>query len=712
MKLKKQLIMYIAILSIFISNTCFAIKLTYDGKEHEYTAEPIKLMINQKILNTDMPPVVIDGRTLVPVRAVLEQIGATVLWVPESGEIFITQESNIILLKVNSNIANINGELKTMEVSPKIINNSTMIPLRFIGEELNFKIGWDEKNRIASIDSKSSNENSSSNPNDINKPDSDNLQGKNGEIIKFKATSKPNTNVSKPITSENNNTVNIISIDVPKTNEELFTITANGRISSVKHGILENPPRLYIDIENSISKLNPTISKGESKIVNSIRTAQQENNITRVVFDISAKEDYDIYLSEDRTSINVKFKAVSLSEITFQSIGGQDIVNIYSSGTVTPIITKFTNPKKFIIDIPVSNSAIGLESANVLGTVTSNIKVSQFDESTFRITLDLTQSATYEMNVTSTCTTIKFKQPTYKNMAYENDSSPRLVLKKDNILNINSFIHTDKYSEGYYKITIPNDYSNLYGYGEYKINDKYINSIEIQTVNGKTEFKFNQQVIHTYTITEDAQNIYINILNPKQIYKKIVFLDPGHGGEDGGNTHNNITEKVVNLDVSNRLYLLLDADPNIKVYATRTTDVYVTRPQRAIMANSIADLFVSIHCNSIETTISNYESISGVQVFYPNPSDNRGTMSKEISNIFRETLSSKLGIPNRPADQTLGYEYTVLSKTNMPACLIELGFLTNLTDVQKLATAEGRQAAAEAIYEGIKQSFTKVIPSR
>lgn len=774
------------ICSIMISNNSFAtLKLNYDGAEHNYTAEPITLIVDGKILNPDVPPVIIDESTLVPARAVFEQLGATVLWVEEAQEIFIILGKDILNLKVGDNRATVNNELKTMKVAPKIINGSTMIPLRFVSESLNFEVSWDSKKRIALVNSVeietqasinqtlvqtdipteqssslievSTNQNlnpsreQNSNQNEtfisqttsteqnsnqtgasinqssnqsaifteqgssqtegyddiINTP----VQGQNGEVIRFKgSTNYPiQSTPSSNIKSENNPLVNIIGIDFPNNGEEAFKINADGRISDVTFGMIES--RLFLDITNSASKLNSNITVTGSNLIKSIRTAPQGNDVTRVVFD-DAPQNYNISLSDDRKSIYVKFKSLNVNEITFQNIGKEDIINIYSDSGFTPIITEISNPDRLIIDVPNSTSTIGSNAANVAGNSVSAIRTSQFDNSTVRIVLDLTKIANYQITKNNLCTTVKILEPTYKNIKYENNNDPRLVLKKNTKnIDINSIIHQDKYLEGYYKITLSGDYSDIYGFGKQQINDIYLNSIEIKNNNGNTEFIFNEKNIYAYTVTEDEQNIYINILNPKRIYNNIVFLDPGHGGKFGGNVNNGVTEKVVNLDVSNRLYLLLENDPDIKVYASRTTDTNYyddnasDLKKRAEMANQVAHMFVSIHCNSME----NNSTVSGVQVFYRNPEQIEGKTSKEMATIFNKTVSQSLGIPIRPANQALGYDYAVLKYTTMPACLVEMGFLTNVEDAKILASPDGRQKAAQGLYEGIKEAFSTLI---
>lgn len=742
-KFRNRAITCSILLSMIFSNISFSsMKLTYDGIEHEYSADPITLIINGKTIESKVPPIIIDSRTLVPARAVFEELGATVSWVEETQKIFISLEENLILLTVNSNEANINGEIKVVEVPPKIVNDSTMIPLRFVAEALNFDIAWNGNERIASISSKqeqtTQTEATTTQPTENNTAETKTNEETTSQIptestqtevsteTSKEATAQPdsdgivtiegnlNTTDTKtypPVVNENYDVIDLTSITLPEDGSEVFTINATGKISSINYDLIQDPPRFYIDIQNSISSLYESIDVG-SNAVKSIRTAQQPNlnNVTRIVFDLTSTQSYDIYMSEDRKSLNVKFKPTIIEKVTFQANREQDIINIYSNASVEAKIMYLSDPNRFVIDIPGAISSMGSTRIDLNGEFASALRTSQFNTNDMRIVLDTKKILDYEIIENDKVITIKLINPTYKNLEYKNSNdSPKLVLKKnpDNPIDINAIVHEDNYLDNLYKITLKGDYSNLYGYGEYKMNDGYLNSITIRNENGNTQFIFNEKNVYTCKVTEDEQNIYFNVYNPKTVYKHVVVIDPGHGGNAPGAIRNGLTEKDVTLDVGNRLYLLLENDPDIKVYATRVTDENPSFDYRVDLPNHAADMFVSIHCNSIDSS-----SVSGVQVFYPNPSDERGSKSKQLASLLMEGVTSNTGFPNRPANQSMGYQFYVLKYTKVPACLVEMGFLTNKSDASKLATPDGRQQVAQGIYEGIKKGFQTVITPR
>jgi N-acetylmuramoyl-L-alanine amidase len=125
----------------------------YDGAEHLYSEAPISLVINGKPAeNLSVPPLSFDGNTLVPARELFEILGAQVLWHEQTKKISVTYSDTEILLSLGSNVAKINGAEKQMVISPRIINDKTMIPLRFVADNLGFLVFWEQNTRTIFVD--------------------------------------------------------------------------------------------------------------------------------------------------------------------------------------------------------------------------------------------------------------------------------------------------------------------------------------------------------------------------------------------------------------------------------------------------------------------------------------------------------------------------------------------------------------------------------
>ena len=142
------------IFNVFAASDWVNLKLNYDGKVHNYSAEKIHITIDSKpIEDFKMEPVIIEGRTLVPVRDVFEEMGAEVLWNDKEKETTIKKDNNTVVFKINSNEAIKNNiDVIKLDVPAKIINGYTMVPIRAISDSLGYNVEWDNNIRTIIIE--------------------------------------------------------------------------------------------------------------------------------------------------------------------------------------------------------------------------------------------------------------------------------------------------------------------------------------------------------------------------------------------------------------------------------------------------------------------------------------------------------------------------------------------------------------------------------
>lgn len=112
--------------------------ITYDGKK----------------IDSDVPPYVKDGRTLAPIRAILEALGMVVSWDGTTQTATAVKGNITISVSINSNIAYVNGEQKMLDVPAEITNGRTFVPVRFFGEALGMNVDWDGYTKTVIIESK------------------------------------------------------------------------------------------------------------------------------------------------------------------------------------------------------------------------------------------------------------------------------------------------------------------------------------------------------------------------------------------------------------------------------------------------------------------------------------------------------------------------------------------------------------------------------
>ena len=145
------------------SRTLFSIK--FSDMEQVVPECDTKVELNDHILGFSQPPVTENDRTLVPMRFLLEQMGAEVTWddatqtatatVPvtteEEIQTFGLAEEKSVTFSVDNTTATVNGSAATMDVPARLINDKTMVPLRFLSENLGFDVQWDEATRTAIV---------------------------------------------------------------------------------------------------------------------------------------------------------------------------------------------------------------------------------------------------------------------------------------------------------------------------------------------------------------------------------------------------------------------------------------------------------------------------------------------------------------------------------------------------------------------------------
>lgn len=123
------------------------------------SASDISIIVDGKALKSDVPPTIVEGRTMVPMRVIFEELGASVTWIPESQMIRATYREKIIDLKIDTKVlisCNVaTGEIKRTEldVAPFITDGRTLVPVRAISEALGAEVSWDNDTRTVTIKS-------------------------------------------------------------------------------------------------------------------------------------------------------------------------------------------------------------------------------------------------------------------------------------------------------------------------------------------------------------------------------------------------------------------------------------------------------------------------------------------------------------------------------------------------------------------------------
>lgn len=686
-----KVVLSLLLIFVFISLPGFAankrnkIVVSMDGQKHTVTEVPV--LMDGQAINIGIPNFIHKDYTFVPIRFV-EKYGAKVSWDQKSKTATVVQEDKEIKMTINSRDVYVNGQKKVVDkvLTPKLVtfpnkDTRTMVPFRLVAEILGHEVGWDNNNRVPFINTK---------------------------------TNKAPDN--------NSNTMEITNVQVDKGSTSIPKVVVNGTDNfKYSTALLENPHRLVIDIDEAKLNLkNISFDNGvgilnvNSGPISKIEVTQlsQSPNVVRVVVYLTEKVDFDIFSGKDGKSLNISF-VNKVGKIDKENIDGKEALVIYNTNKPKVNTMKLKNPDRIVIDLLDSSLEAGsyVEYNHSIGFI-QKVRVSQFEpdnnykpnDRIVRVVLDVKNGVT---------------DPNVKIDTYDN----RIVIipetsiwetinyslnGKDRIVTINANRKTeydiDYNSHGkVITINLPSDSLDLKeGYAN--INDGLIKDIQVVREDNKAKVIINLMRSAEYTVLSNSIDDKISLrFNRDSNIKpsdRIIVIDPGHGGRDPGAVHNGVNEKDVNLAVSHKLNEGLK-NKGYTTIMTREDDIFIELKERANIANrNGADLFISIHSNSNPNA-----NVSGIQVLYH--SKDKEYVRKEetynLANIIMEELIKGTGAQNKGL---IARERTVVIRdTNMPAVLIELGFLTNSNEAQLLKDEAYQELLAESIIRGIERYF-------
>jgi N-acetylmuramoyl-L-alanine amidase len=209
---------------------------------------------------------------------------------------------------------------------------------------------------------------------------------------------------------------------------------------------------------------------------------------------------------------------------------------------------------------------------------------------------------------------------------------------------------------------------------------------------------------------------------------RTIAIDPGHGGEDEGvKSASGTTEKELTLAVARRLKAAAEGRLGVRVLLTRDEDRNVAIDERSAIANnSKVDLFISLHANASMRGSAGGASIQVVNfseaeraraTLKPEPVPVFGGSTRDIEVVqwdlaqiryvdqssalalaLETAFRGRVPLDQRPVDSA---PFRVLESANMPAVLVEMGYLTNEMQARQLAGAEFQNTLVQAIVDGI-----------
>lgn len=119
--------------------------------------DDIKVIINDQVIEFDVPPQIIEERTMVPMRKIFETLGAKVEWVPEDRLILASGGTKIIAMEIDSysfsmtDLISGKTDIIELDVPPQIVSERTLVPVRAVSEALDKTVDWDEQTKSVII---------------------------------------------------------------------------------------------------------------------------------------------------------------------------------------------------------------------------------------------------------------------------------------------------------------------------------------------------------------------------------------------------------------------------------------------------------------------------------------------------------------------------------------------------------------------------------
>ena len=358
-----------------------------------------------------------------------------------------------------------------------------------------------------------------------------------------------------------------------------------------------------------------------------------------------------------------------------------------------------------------------------------------------RVVIDLESPVTYTYHLLRPDPDIKKPRRLYLDLknAHVTRQIESPVVIKDGLLRL---ARAGQYSKNTVRVVL--DMESIGGYDVFRLHDPFRIVVDVRR-HKKRAFKGSPQVTGKKRHAgrgikrTNAPDRKVSLARQLGLNVRRIVIDPGHGGKDPGcHGRGGIKEKDIVLSLAKILARKIRKELGCEVFLTRTRDVFLPLEKRTAIANiKKADLFISIHVNAHKC-----HKISGIETYFLNmATDERSVMVAARENATSEKnisdlqtilndlmLNTKIHESSRLAydvqnaivsqvgrrykrPRNLGVKqapFYVLIGADMPAILVETGFLTNPVDRKRLRSGTYRDCIAEGICKGIKQYMASI----
>ncbi|MBR5376960.1 MAG: N-acetylmuramoyl-L-alanine amidase [Lachnospiraceae bacterium] len=215
---------------------------------------------------------------------------------------------------------------------------------------------------------------------------------------------------------------------------------------------------------------------------------------------------------------------------------------------------------------------------------------------------------------------------------------------------------------------------------------KGIREIGFSILDGKVIFEIHTDGVRVLSSESDDRFLYVRYDSPREIYDRIILIDPGHGGADTGSEAYGVCEKDIALGIAGRIEDF--GEDRTGIFFTRTDDSSVPASDREEYVNKLdPDLLITLHTNADGST----RITRGVEVYY-NKDELKEPAEKLAEDLLR--ISGTSGKKVMKEKKIPGFE-----GTDVPVIMIKTGYITNRSEAWLMAGEEYEEKAARAIEE-------------
>lgn len=220
-----------------------------------------------------------------------------------------------------------------------------------------------------------------------------------------------------------------------------------------------------------------------------------------------------------------------------------------------------------------------------------------------------------------------------------------------------------------------------------------------ENIRGGVKLRFMLTGIFEYRTIMENNDLYVSFLGPREMYDKIVVIDPACGGQNTGYTGSGLKEKTINLQIAQKLKEKLDKT-DIKAYYTRMDDENPMEEDRVNLANGTrADMYIRIQVDACEDS-----SLYGTTVIYNGSYFIPGFGSVELADMLEREVVTSIKGKALGLEEAGENEYAIKHVT-IPAAAIKAGCLTNAQEAILLGKEDYQDKIASGIYNAILKIY-------